>query len=30
VVQTFAAHGFQWGGAWSGPIDYQHFSVSGR
>jgi hypothetical protein len=30
VVQTFAAHGFQWGGAWSVPIDYQHFSVSGR
>jgi hypothetical protein len=30
VVRTFADHGFKWGGAWSGPIDYQHFSVSGR
>ena len=30
VVQAFADHGFRWGGTWSGPIDYQHFSVSGR
>lgn len=30
VVRAFAAHGFRWGGAWSGTIDYQHFSVSGR
>ena len=30
VVTTFADHGWSWGGAWSGPIDYQHFSVSGR
>jgi hypothetical protein len=30
VVTIFAAHGFSWGGDWTGPIDYQHFSVSGR
>ena len=30
VVTAFADHGWSWGGAWSGPIDYQHFSVSGR
>ncbi len=30
VVTAFAAHGWSWGGAWTGPIDYQHFSVSGR
>ena len=30
VVQAFAAHGMRWGGDWRGPIDYQHFSVSGR
>ncbi len=30
VVQAFADQGLHWGGAWSGPIDYQHFSVSGR
>ena len=30
VVTAFAAHGFSWGGDWTGPIDYQHFSVSGR
>lgn len=30
VVAAFAAHGFSWGGDWTGPIDYQHFSVSGR
>ncbi|WP_051480946.1 M15 family metallopeptidase [Cellulomonas sp. KRMCY2] len=30
VVTAFAAAGWQWGGAWSSPIDYQHFSVSGR
>jgi hypothetical protein len=29
-VQAFADHGFSWGGDWSGPVDYQHFSVSGR
>ena len=30
VVRAFAAHGFAWGGDWQSPIDYQHFSVSGR
>ncbi len=30
VVQAFADQGLRWGGTWSGPIDYQHFSVSGR
>jgi hypothetical protein len=30
VVIAFADHGFSWGGNWHGPIDYQHFSVSGR
>lgn len=30
VVTSFAARGWTWGGTWSGPIDYQHFSVSGR
>lgn len=23
--QIFAAHGFEWGGSWYDPIDYQHF-----
>jgi hypothetical protein len=30
VVQAFAAVGWQWGGDWDDPIDYQHFSPSGR
>ena len=30
VVRAFAAHGWQWGGYWERPIDYQHFSVTGR
>jgi hypothetical protein len=30
VVDTFAAHGWVWGGTWSSPKDYQHFSTSGR
>lgn len=30
VVTAFADRGWTWGGTWSGPIDYQHFSVSGR
>jgi hypothetical protein len=30
VVDTFAAHGWIWGGTWSSPKDYQHFSTSGR
>lgn len=30
AVRAFTGHGFSWGGAWPGPIDYQHFSLSGR
>lgn len=30
VVQAFAAAGWQWGGHWDSPLDYQHFSVTGR
>jgi poly-gamma-glutamate synthesis protein (capsule biosynthesis protein) len=30
VVRAFAAHGWQWGGAWDSPVDYQHFSTTGR
>ncbi len=30
VVTAFAEHGWTWGGTWNGPVDYQHFSVSGR
>lgn len=30
VVTAFTAAGWQWGGYWSSPVDYQHFSVSGR
>jgi hypothetical protein len=30
VVRAFGSHSWSWGGTWSGPIDYQHFSVSGR
>ncbi len=25
VVTLFAAHGFDWGGYWTDPVDYQHF-----
>ncbi len=30
AVAAFAAEGWQWGGLWPGPIDYQHFSTTGR
>jgi hypothetical protein len=30
VVDTFSAHGWIWGGSWSFPKDYQHFSTTGR
>jgi hypothetical protein len=30
VVAAFGSIGWIWGGTWSGPIDYQHFSASGR
>ncbi|MDQ0375117.1 M15 family metallopeptidase [Cellulomonas humilata] len=30
VVGAFAAVGWLWGGDWDSPVDYQHFSPSGR
>jgi len=30
LVRAFDAVGWGWGGRWSGPRDYQHFSASGR
>jgi poly-gamma-glutamate synthesis protein (capsule biosynthesis protein) len=30
VVRAFADVGWEWGGAWSSPIDYQHFSANDR
>ncbi len=30
VVQAFASIGWKWGGDWSWPKDYQHFSLTGR
>ncbi|WP_240615731.1 M15 family metallopeptidase [Nakamurella deserti] len=30
VVTAFAAAGWEWGGSWTSPTDYQHFSVNGR
>lgn len=30
VVRAFAAHGWRWGGDWTSPVDYQHFSTTGR
>jgi hypothetical protein len=30
VVRAFASVGWGWGGRWSSPTDYQHFSASGR
>ena len=29
VVRAFEAIGWSWGGAWSSPVDYQHFSQTG-
>jgi hypothetical protein len=29
VVAAFAKNGWKWGGNWSWPKDYQHFSASG-
>jgi hypothetical protein len=29
VVEAFASRGWIWGGTWSSPKDYQHFSTSG-
>lgn len=30
VVRAFAAVSWRWGGDWERPVDYQHFSVTGR
>lgn len=30
TVAAFAARGWEWGGTWDPPIDYQHFSRDGR
>ena len=30
VVRAFASVGWEWGGDWSSPTDYQHFSATGR
>jgi hypothetical protein len=30
LVQAFDAIGWGWGGTWSNPKDYQHFSANGR
>jgi hypothetical protein len=30
VTRAFAAIGWGWGGLWSGPKDYQHFSSNGK
>jgi hypothetical protein len=30
LVRAFDAIGWGWGGRWSEPVDYQHFSASGR
>jgi hypothetical protein len=30
LVRAFDAIGWGWGGRWSSPVDYQHFSASGR
>ena len=30
LVRAFARAGWGWGGSWSGPTDYQHFSATGR
>ena len=30
VVRAFAAVGWSWGGSWTSPKDYQHFSANGR
>ena len=30
VVAAFARNGWEWGGNWSWPKDYQHFSVGGN
>ena len=29
LVRAFAAIGWSWGGRWTNPVDYQHFSATG-
>jgi hypothetical protein len=29
-VRAFDAVGWGWGGRWTGDVDYQHFSATGR
>jgi D-alanyl-D-alanine carboxypeptidase len=29
LVRAFASIGWSWGGRWSNPVDYQHFSATG-
>jgi hypothetical protein len=29
-IEAFAAIGWEWGGAWSNPVDHMHFSAAGR
>lgn len=30
AVRAFEAIGWEWGGEWADPVDYQHFSATGR
>ena len=30
AVQAFWDEGWKWGGLWANPIDYQHFSTTGK
>ncbi len=30
LVSAFASVGWFWGGAWTGAVDYQHFSINGH
>lgn len=30
LVKAFDAVGWKWGGRWTSPLDYQHFSTTGR
>ena len=30
VVAAFTGIGWTWGGTWTNPVDYMHFSASGR
>jgi hypothetical protein len=30
AVEAFTTRGWRWGGAWSNPVDYQHFEIGDR